>query len=107
MPDMTPQQLFDLLVKELSASGSEPILDNDGKKMTLRQAVARILWKENFLLPLNDRPVDPKKKDDQYGHVLSTHAIALQNQAILADLAGALGRDVPELLAQVKASITS
>lgn len=107
MADLTSQQLFDLLVKELSASGSEPILDNDGKKLTLRQAVARILWKENFLLPLNDRPADPKTKDDQYGHVLSTHAIALQNQAILADLAAALGRDVPTLLDQVKAKITS
>lgn len=89
------------LVQELSASGSEPLLDNDGTKFTLRGAIRRILWKENFLLTLASRPVLPTQPDDQYGHVLSLRAEHLVTQAILVELAGKLGVDVVGIRAKV------
>jgi hypothetical protein len=100
----TPQQAFQTLTQELAASASEPLLDNDGSKFTLRGAIGRILWKVNFLLPLSQRPVDPKLKDDLYGHVLSLRAENLITQAILADLASRLGTDVPKIITDAKAA---
>ena len=97
----TPQQAFQTLIQELSGSGSQPLLDNDGTKFTLRGAIGRILWKVNFLLPLKNRPISPNQTDDLYGHVLSLRAENLINQAILTDLAAALGRDVKTLRQQV------
>lgn len=101
---LTPQQLFDQLVAELSASGAVPLVDADGTHLTLREAVERLLWKETFLLTVADRPVPPTTADDQYGHVLSTHAVALQNQALLAALAAKQGIDVGATLAAATAS---
>lgn len=100
-PNATPQQAFQTLIQELSGSGSQPLLDNDGTKFTLRGAIARILWKVNFLLPLASRPLPPTQTDDLYGHVLSLRAENLINQAIITDLAAALGRDVKTLRQQV------
>jgi hypothetical protein len=100
----TPQQAFQTLTTELSASGSQPLLDNDGTKFTLRGAFGRILWKVNFLLPLANRPLPPTKLDDLYGHVLSLRAENLINQVIITDLAAALGRDVTTLRQQAIAS---
>jgi hypothetical protein len=93
----TPQQALAILTQELSASASTPLLDNDGSKFTLRGAIARILWKVNFLLPLNDRPKPPNVPDDLYGHVLNLRAEGLITQAILTDLAARLGTDVTTL----------
>lgn len=98
---MTAQQAFSTLTTELSASGSQPLLDNDGTKFTLRGAIGRILWKVNFLLPLVNRPLPPTQADDLYGHVLSLRAEHLITQAILTDLAARLGTDVTTLRAQV------
>lgn len=97
----TPQEAYATLIQELSASGSLPLLDNDQSKFTLRGAIGRILWKVNFLLPLASRPVDPKVKDDLYGHVLSLRAEHLITQAILTDLAARLGTDVATIRTNV------
>jgi hypothetical protein len=95
---MSPQQAFQILTQELAASASDPLLDNDGTtKFTLRQAVKRILWKINFLLPLANRPLPPTQTDDLYGHVLSLRAEHLITQAIITDLAARLGTDVKTL----------
>jgi hypothetical protein len=103
---MTPQQAFQILTQELSASGSQPLLDNDGTtKFTLRGAIARILWKVNFLLPLANRPLSPTQADDLYGHVLSLRAEHLITQAVLVNLAARLGTDVTTIQNQVKASL--
>lgn len=102
---ITPQQAFQTLTQELSASGSQPMLDNDGSAFTLRGAIARILWKVNFLLPLKARPLDPTQTDDLYGHVLSLRAEHLITQAILTNLAARLGTDVTSLRQQVLNSL--
>ena len=101
----TPNQAFQVLMTELSASASQPLLDNDGTKFTLRGAIGRILWKTNFLLPLASRPVSPNKKDDLYGHVLSMRAEHLQTQAIVADLAARLGTDVTKIMNDVRTGL--
>ena len=105
MPDLTPQQLNQLLLNELSASAGQPLLDNDGSKFTLRGAVARILWKVNFLLPLTDRPVDPRKADDLYGHILSLRVEGLRTQALLAALCERAGINAQTVFANVEESL--
>lgn len=109
MPDssMTPEQLFQLLITELSASGSVPLPANEPGKpnLTLREAIAAILWKNTFLLRLTDRPRNPKITDDLYGHVLNLRAENLQNQALLAALCERFGIDVAKILSQVKDSL--
>lgn len=102
---MTPQQAFQTLTNELAASASDPLLDNDGTKFTLRQAIKRILWKVNYLLPLANRPKSPTQTDDLYGHVLSLRAEQLITQTVLFNLASKLGVDVATLRAQVIASL--
>lgn len=94
---MTPEQALGVVAQELSASASTPLLDNDGTKFTLRGAIARILWKVNFLLPLNNRPVSPTQTDDLYGHVLNLRAEGLITQNIVTNLAAKLGLDVTTL----------
>ena len=103
----TPQQALAVVAQELSASASDPLLDNDGTPFTLRGAIKRILWKVNFLLPLSNRPVPPTQKDDLYGHVLSLRAEHLFTQAILADLAARLGTDVVAIRNQVTTELNS
>lgn len=105
MSEMTPQQLSELLQRELSASAGEPLLDNDGSKFTLRGAVRRILWKVNFTLPLTDRPRDPRQVDDLYGHLLSLRAEQLRTQALVAALCSKVDIDVAAVFAQVKESL--
>ena len=105
MADMTPQQLNELLLRELSASAGQPLLDNDGSKFTLRGAVARILWKVNFMLPLTNRPVDPRKADDLYGHVLSMRLEGLRTQALVAALCEKAGINVSAVFAKVEESV--
>jgi hypothetical protein len=100
----TPQELYALYMSELSASGSTPLLDNDGTAFTLRGAIGRILWKVNYLLGLLNRPLAPTQSDDLYGHVLSMRAEHLITQAILTDLAARLGSDVKTLRANTIAS---
>jgi hypothetical protein len=99
--DMSPEELIQYLAKELSASGDQPITVN-GKKVTLREAVAEIAWKSNFRLSVGDkgiqRPVAPDKDDDQYGHVLSARAEGLQNQALLIEIAKKAGIDTDKIV---------
>ncbi len=102
---MSQPQLNQLLLNELSASAGQPLLDNDGTKFTLRGAIARILWKVNFLLPLTNRPVDPRRPDDLYGHVLSMRVEGLRTQALLAALCERNGIDVAQVFDQVRKSI--
>jgi len=103
-----PQDLpaaLQTLLQEVSASASTPITDNDGTTMTLREAIIRILWKENFLLPLANRPLPPTQTDDQYGHGLSARAEGLITQAVLVDLAARLGTDVAGIRTAVLKSL--
>lgn len=107
----TPQQAFETLMQELSASGSIPInASTEGHAQpnkTLRGAIAAIFWKTNALLPLSKRPVDPKVWDDLYGHVLSLRTEHLITQAIVTDLAARLGTDVVKIRQQVLEALNS
>jgi hypothetical protein len=103
---MTPQQLLALLVSELSASGSVPLQAEDPShpNLTLREAIAAILWKETFLLDLTGRPRDPRLKDDAYGHILSMRAEGLITQALVTAVAEAAKIDTATVIAQAKAA---
>jgi hypothetical protein len=97
--------LLTQLVNELSASGSIELLAEDGvTKLTLRKAVAAILWKETFLLDLTDRPRDPTLTDDLLGHILNMRAEVLINQELLAAIGEALKLDTATIIADAKAS---
>lgn len=103
----TPNEAFTVLLKELSASASDPIVSPDGGNVTLRGAVKEIYGKTRGWLKLSpDRPRSPKDYDDLFGHVLSIHAEVLINQVIIADLAGRLGTDVKALRAAAIASFS-
>lgn len=106
-PQETPQQLFALLLSELSASGSVPLpAEEPGKpNLTLREAIAAILWKNTFQLDLADRPRNPNEKDDLYGHILSLRAEGLQNQALLVALCDVVKIDVKSIFSAVTESL--
>lgn len=111
---MTPEQALTILIQELSASGNTPLTASTktvpAPELTLRQAVNAILWITNAAVDMKGtddatgRPFPPNTPDTILGHILSLRAEVLQTQAILADLASSLGRDVPTLLANAKAS---
>jgi len=103
--EMTPQALYELLLRELSASGSEPIIGPEGEKLTLRQAVEQIFWKEKGDHGLEGRPRYPGKSDDQLGHVLNARAEGLFNQALLVALAEKAGIDVGALYSSVQEAL--
>ena len=105
-PEMTPAQLFALLLSELSASGSVALPAEDPSKpnLTLREAVAAILWKNTTELSLKGRPRNPNLADDLYGHILNLRAETLQNQALLAALCQANHINVVSILNAVKES---
>jgi hypothetical protein len=102
---MTPQELYELLMRELAASGSEPITTPEGEKLTLRQAVEQIYWKERGPHTLVGRPRHPKDSDDQLGHVLSTRAEVEYTQACVVAMADSMGIDTAKLYEQVKRSL--
>jgi hypothetical protein len=103
----TANQALAVIIPELSASGETPILDVDGTTtLTLRQAVSRVFSKITTILTLSQRPVSPPAGDDLYGHILSMRAEQLITQAIVADLASSMGRDVNTLIANAKASFS-
>jgi hypothetical protein len=100
---MTPQELYELLLRELSASGSTKITTPEGENITLRAAIEQIFWKERGLHGLEGgRPRSPKTKDDQLGHVLSMRAENLFNQALLLALADKAGIDSAKLYRQIQ-----
>ena len=99
----TPQELYNLLLQELSASGSVKIVDTDGDTLTLREAVQKIFDKEVGLHGFeNGRPYHPMIKDDQLGHVLNARAEGLFNQAMLVKISEKMGINCAELYAQVQ-----
>jgi hypothetical protein len=102
---MTPQDLYELLLRELSASGSTPITTPQGTTITLRQAIAEIYEKERGLLELRGRPRHPADADDQFGQVLNARAEGLFTQACIVALADKAGIDTRRLYEQVKASL--
>lgn len=100
---MTPQALYELLLRELSASGSIVIMTPEGEKLTLREAIEEIFWKERGEHGLEGgRPRHPNKSDDQLGHVLNARAEGLFTQACVVALAEKAGIDVGALYAQVQ-----
>ena len=103
---MDPQQLYELLLRELSASGSQKITTPEGQNITLRQAIEQIFWKERGLHGLEGgRPRNPKTKDDQLGQVLNMRAEALFTQALTYELAKKAGIDVAALYQKVQDSL--
>ena len=103
--DMGPQELYELLLRELSASGSEPIVTPDGEKITLRQAIEQIFWKERGEHGLEGgRPRHPNKGDDQLGHVLNARAEGLFTQTLVVALAEKAGIDAGAIYQQVQES---
>lgn len=100
----SPQQTFETLVQELSASGSTPLLDPSGNRLTLRQAVGWVFTKCSAVLSLSGRPRTPSQADDLYGHILSLRAEQLITQAILAELATRSGVNVADIRNQAIAS---
>lgn len=102
---MTPQELYELLLRELSASGAVKINTPEGDTLTLREAIEQIFAKERGWYALEGRPRHPGEQDDQLGHVLSGRAEGLFNQALLVSLAEKAGIDTAKLYAQVQGSL--
>jgi hypothetical protein len=104
---MTPQQLYELLLKELAASGSTKIQDPDtGELLTLREGIEQIYRKEKGPHGLKGgRPRHPGQDDDQLGHVLNARAEGLFTQACIVALADRAGIDVKALYDQVQRSL--
>jgi len=103
--DVTPQQLYELLLKELAASASTPILTPEGDKLTLREAIEQIFVKERGMHDIKGRPRHPKEKDDQLGHVLSMRAEGLFTQAVVVAIADRFNVNVDELYKQVQENL--
>lgn len=104
-PDVDAQTLYELLLKELAASGSEPIVTPEGGKLTLRQAVEQIFWKERGWHDLKGRPRHPSQSDDQLGQILSLRAELLFTQALVVAIADHFELDAEGIYAQVKESL--
>jgi Domain of unknown function (DUF4185) len=103
---MTPTELYELLLRELSASGSQPITTPEGEHITLRQAVEQIFWKARGLHGLAPgRPRHPNLGDDQLGHVLNARAEGLFTQACVVALADQAGIDTAALYKQIQGSL--
>jgi hypothetical protein len=103
-PPRTSQDLFNLVVSELTDPQATPIIAPDGSVQTLRQAIAAIYWKETTLLGLDGRPVDPKHADDQLGHTLSARAEQLKTQALVCEIATKFGINVQTIFNAAEAS---
>ena len=100
---MTPQELYELLLRELSASGSIKITTPEGDNITLRAAIEQIFWKERGGHDMsNGRPRHPGMEDDQLGHVLNARAEGLFTQALVYELAKKAGINVSKLYQQVQ-----
>lgn len=93
------------LVGELAASGDDPITAPDGSPRTLRGAIKDVFTKTRTVLTLSGRPVDPRRGDDLYGHVLSLRAEVLILRGIITRLAQAQGVDVDAATKQVLAAL--
>lgn len=96
------REFYEGLLAELSASGSEPIVDPQGNSLTLRGAVRSIFDKIRTIYRLDARPLDPRRGDDLYGHILSLRAEGLITQHMVAAMADKLGLDSRLLYQQAK-----
>lgn len=101
----SPQELYDLLIKELAASGSTPITTADGRKLTLREAVGEIYLQQCLPDTLKGTPTDPRHAVDQFDHVRSARSEGLFTQTVTIAIADHLGIDVDKLYRQVRRSI--
>jgi len=99
--DMTPQEVLELVAKELAVSGSIPIVIK-GKNVSLREGIAEVVRQEKAEYTLANRPGAPMAADDQYGHTMSARAEGLITQAIVKELAVKSGIDVAAIVADVK-----
>jgi hypothetical protein len=103
---MTPQELYALLLKELSASGSVKITTPEGDYLTLREAIEQIFWKERGGHDLsNGRPRHPGEEDDQLGHVLNARAEGLFTQSVVVAIAEKLDINVGKIYQQVQEAL--
>jgi hypothetical protein len=105
MPSSTPQGAYETLLRELAASGSTEILSPDGRKLTLREAVAELYEQACSLHDLKAQPIHPRTAAPQLDHVLSTRAEGLFSQAVIVAVADHLGIDVGALYASVRRSL--
>lgn len=103
--DVTPQELYELLLRELSASGAVTITTPEGDELTLREALLQIFQKERGWYTLEGRPRHPRDSDDQLGHVMSNRAENLFTQACVVALADKAGIDTRQIYQQVKGSL--
>ena len=102
---VTPQELYELLLRELSASGAVTITTPEGDELTLREAISQIFEKQRAWYTLEGRPRHPRDSDDQLGHVMSNRAENLFTQACVVALCDRAGIDTRELYNQVKGSL--
>lgn len=102
---MTPQELYEKLLKELSASGSTKITTPEGEQLTLREAVQQIFDKTRAIYKITDRPRNPNQGDDHYGHTMNARAEGLYTQALIDLLAQKAGIDTQAVYNQVKGSL--
>jgi len=107
LPDVPtdPQELYELLIKELAASGSTQIVTSDGRRLTLREAVGEIYEQMCSLHSLKGQPQHPYTPVPQLDHVLSGRFEGLYTQAVVVTIADHLGIDTKALYDQVKRSI--
>jgi Domain of unknown function (DUF4185) len=102
---VTPQETYELLLRELAASGSTEILTATGEKLTLREAVGEIYAQECSLQSLKGHPLHPRESAPQLDHILSGRAEELFTQAVVVAIADHLGLDVGAIYASVRRSI--
>ena len=105
-PVTTPQALYELLLRELAASGSTEILTADGQKLTLREAVGELYESTCSLHDLKGFPRHPSEAGPQLDHILSARAEGLFTQACVVALADAAGVDVDALYERVQKGIS-
>jgi hypothetical protein len=98
------KELLELLLRELSASGSILITTPEGKNLTLREAIGEIFEKERDWFGLEARPRHPNKTDDQLGHILSSRAEGLITQSLVVAIADKFGIDTQAIYEGVKGS---
>jgi hypothetical protein len=100
-----PQGTYELLLRELAASGSTEILTSDGRKLTLREAVGEVYEATCSLHALKGQPQDPRTAAPQLDHILSGRAEQLFTQTVVVAIADRFGIDTQKLYDDVKAGL--
>lgn len=104
-PVDTAQELYEQMVKELAASGSTPITTVDGRRLTLREAVAEMYVETCMPDTLKGMPVDPRTAVPLLDHVRSMRWEGLFTQAMVLQIADKFGLDADKIYADVKGSL--